>query len=645
MPQPVDYYNQALKAGQKYYHDAVSRGEYPYPVALDELLPDSFSLPREELGEINIPTDLIVGTKSAGRSPALAGNFMPLLSRQSEFGVKWVRLCEAHLEEGIRDPIRCYEYMGRFYVQEGNKRVSVLKSFGAPAIPATVTRILPEWSEDHEVQVYYEFLQFFRLTGQYGVVMRHRRSYEKLLALLGMEPDRVWTEEERRRFASGFARFRQAYEKKNTDRLDLTAGEALLVWLRVYSFSEPRDMTMPELTKSLDSVWPDLKTRADSNPIEVSTQPEEERGLLTRLLGIVRPDSVRAAFIYAFDPKDSEWTRSHDHGRKELERSLPNQVATAVYLAREGNYAAALEQAVSEGADVIFATTPGMIDACRRTAAEHKDVRVLNCSLSQPFTGVRTYYSRTYETKFITGAIAGAMAEEDTVGYIAAYPILGSICSVNAFALGVRLTNPRARVKLQWSCVPGDALSALLREGVTVISNRDATAPGHAHWSMEFGTYRRESDGTFLPLAAPCWHWGAFYRQVVESVLRGTWGQLPAGKAVNYWWGLQSGVLDIQYGASLPEGVRTLADILKESIIRGMADPFRRRVLDQSGVLRCDGERALSPEELIGMDWLCDNVEGTIPAFEELREKSRSLVRLLGVYRGELPPEKEAPQL
>ncbi len=63
--------------------------------------------------------------------------------------------------EGIRDPIRCYEYMGRFYVQEGNKRVSVLKSYGAPAIDAFVTRVIPAYSQDQAVQVYYEFLNSF----------------------------------------------------------------------------------------------------------------------------------------------------------------------------------------------------------------------------------------------------------------------------------------------------------------------------------------------------------------------------------------------------------------------------------------------------------------------------------------------------
>ncbi len=45
------------------------------------------------------------------------------------------------------------------------------------------------------------------------------------------------------------------------------------------------------------------------------------------------------------------------------------------------------------------------------------------------------------------------------------------------------------------------------------------------------------------------------------------------------------------------------------------------------------------------MDWLCENIEGTLPAFEDLLPFSRETVRLLGVYRGWLPPEKEEKQL
>ena len=635
-------YEQALKAGQKYYKTAVHRGEYPYPPALDEIVRDARTAFWEDLGVTEIPVELIVGTRSVGRTASIAGNFMPLMGAESEFAAKWISLCQAHLsDEGLRDPIVCCEYLGFFYVQEGHKRLSVLKSYGAASVSAMVRRLVPAWSEDHDVQVYYEFLQFYKLSRLYGVTIRHRRGYARLQALLGFAPDQVWTEEQRRSFTAGFSRFREAYDKLNAEKLPLTAAEALLVWLQVFPFSDTKG-TLAQLTNSLSAVWPDLRARAESEPIEVSTEPRtEEKGLISRLLGTGRLDKVRAAFVYAYDPEVSAWTRSHEHGRARLERAFGTQAECPVYMAGDRDYYAAMEKAVSEGADVIFATTPSMIDACRRIAAMHKDLRVYNCSLSQPYTGVRTYYSRTYESKFITGAVAGAMTAGESIGYIANYPIVGVGADINAFALGVRLTNPRARVKLVWSCTQGDPLRELTEQGITVISNRDATTPRHAHWAMEWGTYRLEPDGALLPLAVPCWNWGEFYERVVRSLLDGTEGAVSPARAVNYWWGLDTGVLDIQFSPALPEGVRALGELLRADVIAGTADPFQRKIWDQAGTLRCDGNRILPPEERMDMDWLCDIVDGRIPAFEELLPQSRELVRQLGLYRGELLPEKE----
>ena len=95
-----------------------------------------------------------------------------------------------------------------------------------------------------------------------------------------------------------------------------------------------------------------------------------------------------------------------------------------------------MEQAIAEGAQVLLPPRRPLIAACRKIAAKHPGIRILNCSVSMPYTGVRTYYSRIYEGKFITGAIAGAMAQNDRVGYVASYPIFGVPAGINAFALG-----------------------------------------------------------------------------------------------------------------------------------------------------------------------------------------------------------------
>ena len=62
---------------------------------------------------------------------------------------------------------------------------------------------------------------------------------------------------------------------------------------------------------------------------------------------------------------------------------------------------------------------------------------------------------------------------------------------------------------------------------------------------------------------------------------------------------------------------------------------------DQSGTLRCDADRRLTPAEILCMDYLADNIIGTLPDTEELIESARPLVRLQG-FNGELKPELSA---
>ena len=166
----INEYRLAQRAGLKYYNACVAAHKNPYPEVLEDLINETQASGHAAIGTIEIPSDLIVGTLAAGRKMAFAGNYMPILPENSEFATKWISLCDAHMsEEGIRDPITCMEFMGKFYVMEGHKRVSVLKSFGAPAILGTVTRMIPVWSQDPAVQAYYEFMKFYRLCGLYGI--------------------------------------------------------------------------------------------------------------------------------------------------------------------------------------------------------------------------------------------------------------------------------------------------------------------------------------------------------------------------------------------------------------------------------------------------------------------------------------------
>mgnify|MGYP000155200187 FL=1 len=132
----IEDYRSAQRAGQRAYRANVARGQSPYLAVLDDILTDVDIVAQEPLGLVDIPAESIVGTKTAGRHTAFASNFMPLLDDDTEFAVKWSNLCDAHLEEGIHTPIIAFEYLNKFYVQEGNKRVSVLKYYEPSKFPA-----------------------------------------------------------------------------------------------------------------------------------------------------------------------------------------------------------------------------------------------------------------------------------------------------------------------------------------------------------------------------------------------------------------------------------------------------------------------------------------------------------------------------
>lgn len=43
------------------------------------------------------------------------------------------------------------------------------------------------------------------------------------------------------------------------------------------------------------------------------------------------------------------------------------------------------------------------------------------------------------------------MSQTDHIGYLADYPIYGTIANINAFAMGAKMINPRAMIHLEWS--------------------------------------------------------------------------------------------------------------------------------------------------------------------------------------------------
>ena len=224
------------------------------------------------------------------------------------------------------------------------------------------------------------------------------------------------------------------------------------------------------------------------------------------------------------------------------------------------------------------------------------------------------------------------MAGDRDVGYICDYPIYGQIAGINAFALGVELTNPRSKVRLEWSSVDGHraARKKLEGEGVELISCQDLTRQPDGGFGMN-GLMRREGDDLTM-LAAPVWRWDVYYEALLRRILNKTAQDEYAlsARALNYYWGMSAGVLDVYCAPSLTEGVRKLAHILKSGIRANLCDPFQAPVRYQDGREASPSGEAFDLEHIAGMDCLVDNVIGAIPAFEALN-RGRDTVEVMGV--------------
>ena len=626
-------YRKALSMGQKEYRSCVARGEYPYLSVLDELLPPERQSMGTELGLMQVPINLIVGTKTAGRTTAFARNFMPLLAEGTEFSDKWERLCNAHLKEGIRDPVLVYEYMNRYYVQEGNKRVSVLKFFDSVTIAANVIRILPERSNNPEVLAYFALTDFIRASHVNFLEFSRAESYAEFQRLVGKEPEEPWTDDERKTLNTVYYYFKRAYLAKGGDRLRTTVGDALLSCARIYGYQPLRGMTETEMKKAVGKAWDEIALQQEEKPIDLKLEAEqkEKPSLLARLPLSTKP--LQVAFVYDKTPETSGWTYSHELGRQHVERVFGDKVVTTAYSGAV-NSAAVLEEAVKDGAKVLFTTTPQMLPESLRLAVEHPEVKVLNCSLNQSHRYIRTYYARMYEAKFVIGAIAGALAENNRVGYLCDYPIYGMIAGINAFARGVQMVNPRAKVYLEWTSVDGlEAATARLTDrGIDLISNLDMARLEDGGRSR-FGLSKMNSDGQ-VNLAMPVWDWGVYYELILRSVLSGSFQSEEESRALNYYYGMKAGVVDVLLSKVLPSGVQKLALVLKSAIVNDLCYPFFGPLVTQQGRAVLDSISSTIPvEQIISMDWLLDNVVGEIPAYEQLTPEAQATVDQAGVEK------------
>ena len=591
----------------------------------------------------------IIGTVTTGRQDAFARNFMPLLAPETEFGNKWMSLFDYQTEQGISDAIKVIEFMGKFYVMEGNKRVSVLKYLEQPTILATVTRALPPRMEDTENVIYYEFLSFFKCTSIYDITFTQEGGYEKLAEEVGKTLDEPWDEDDIRDLKSAFFNFTKAYMTGGGKAFQITPGDAFLVYIGLYKYESLINTPAEEIKKNLSQIWQEIRIRANGNQITFSEEPQLEKKdaipIISNLMKkqYTEKNPLKVLFIYDRDPATSRWVNGHEQGRLELENAFSGTVKTLMCICRnsEKEFDDAVEAAAADGADLIITISPAQMEYTLRVSVKYPQIKFLNCSIYLSQAGVRPYYGRMHEAKLLLGVIAAALSPDHRIGYVANYPISGAVASINAFAIGASMVDPEAKIYLTWSCLKDGHWRDFIRENdLKIVSGPDLIRPVNA--DNEYGLYSLDDDGNITNIAFPLWNWGHYYELIVQKILNDAWDSEGSGidkdTAVNYWWGMASGVIDIKKCESIPYGINKMVNALKNSITADSFSPFEGELRSQTEVIKKEDSPRLTNEEILGMDWLNENIIGSIPSLDEIAESAHNTIKsngLASVIKGE----------
>ena len=641
----IEDYRKARKAGLRQVQQDVAAGRYPYPPALSDILKDRGYQGEVPIGVIEIDMALIAGTRTHGRQNSFSRDFLPLFDEDSEFASKWSALIDSQRAEGLRDPIVVYEYLQRFYVQEGNKRVSVMRYLDMPTITANVTRMVPMPSDSKESRIYQEFMRFYRVCPVYGIVFTEEGSYERLAVFAGQDLDQMWPEDRVRDLRSAYSSFAEAFARRGGESLGITAGDAFLVYLKLYGFELAVCGSPKEISDRLGRIWAELRVtaRREDSIAYLEAPPEPapkgKAGILSDLKGLYRArllaKPLRIAFIYERSPETSGWAAAHDRGRIELERTSGGMVETSVFTdcASDEAFDRAVEAAVADCDDLIVTNVPTQATQAMRAALKYPQLKVLNCSVSLSYSALRTFSTKTYEVKFLLGALAASLSDNHRVGYVADSPVYGTVAGINAFAIGAQTIDPHATVYLKWySAKDYDWRRELRETDVRIVCARDVPNPVNPDES--WGLYMVEHDGTEVHLGEPIWEWGTYYRRIVQSIRDDSWqreGDELRDRALNYWWGLSSGVMDVSVADCVPARQRSLVEIFKQSMLSGQTHPFAGELKSQTGLVQPAGSGRLPSMQIARMSWLNENVVGRLPEERELTERALDEVAASGV--------------
>ena len=318
----------------------------------------------------------------------------------------------------------------------------------------------------------------------------------------------------------------------------------------------------------------------------------------------ISKDELKIGVLYIGSASEtSGYTYAHEIGIQGMANNIglsDNQIVRkeSVSDSDEKAIKAALQDCVDKKCNVIFTTSWGYMNQTEEFAEKYPDIYFANAtgylSNGKNFTN---YFGRIYQTRYLSGIVAGLQTKTNKIGYVSAMGTDNSECTggVDAFAIGVESVNKAAKVKVavtnSWYA-PDDekkASDALIAAGCDVLAQHcDTTAPQEASqdngtWSIGYNS-DMSKETPKATLTSVIWNWSAYYTSYISSIINASYD----GK--NYYGGMKENLVSLTELSSLCES--DTADKIKEAkenIISGKFGVF-------DGVLKTNTGKTVGKE-------------------------------------------------
>jgi basic membrane protein A and related proteins len=363
-------------------------------------------------------------------------------------------------------------------------------------------------------------------------------------------------------------------------------------------------------------------------------------GLGLSISGGAQDAKLKAAFIYIGPPGDYGWTFAHEQGRLAAEKATGIETikVESVPEAQAGPF---IDQVVKDGAKIVFTTSFGYMDGTVEAAKKYPDVIFAHASGFKRAPNLLTYFADFYQLYYLNGMMAGALSKTGKLGYVGAFPISEVKRHINAFALGARVTNPKATVNVRWINAWFDpnkakeATEALLAEGNDVFAFTEDTPTvvqtAAAKGALSFSHYSPMQK--FAPknvISGQIADWSGIYIDIIKKVQAGTYTTKNL-ENVDYWWKLAD--KGVALGGEIGQPINPVfVDQLKAkkvgssnaydlvnlrlrqmSASKASFDPYKGPIKDRNGVVRIAAGKTASIGELNSIEWAAQGVVGAWP--------------------------------